>query len=35
MEPASDKYEMNGPLRHLIAVRDLVFLLARAAQNNQ
>lgn len=35
MELASDKYGMNGSPRHLIAIIDLVFLLAAKDQNNQ
>ena len=35
MELASDKYGINSSLRHLIAIIDLVFLLAEKAQNNQ
>jgi hypothetical protein len=35
MELASNKYGVNGSPRHLIAIIDLVFLLAEEAQNNQ
>lgn len=35
MELASDKHGMNDSPRRLIAIVDLVFLLAEEAQNNQ
>ena len=34
VELASDKYGMNSCPKHLIAIIDLVFLLAEEAQNN-